>query len=147
MLWGYYEKGVSRGVHEGYLTSRRTPWYSQEHREPPPFVCTYMGRQRGDRSPFRIFWNKSRAVAANVYLLLYPKGPLQRALATRPDLYPIVFGLLQDLRPSDFIDEGRVYGGGLHKMEPRELSAMPAGAILEAIGRPVAECPATLAGF
>jgi adenine-specific DNA-methyltransferase len=146
MLWAYYEKGVSQGVHEGYLTSRRTPWYSQEHREPSPFVCTYMGRQRGDRSPFRIFWNKSRAVAANVYLMLYPKGPLQRALATRPDLYPIVFGLLQDLRPSDFIDEGRVYGGGLHKLEPKELAALPADAILEAIGRPVAECQATLAG-
>jgi adenine-specific DNA-methyltransferase len=146
-LWAYYAKGVSQGLHEGYLTSRRTPWYSQEHREPPPFVCTYMGRQRGDRSPFRIFWNKSRAIAANVYLLLYPKGPLQRALATRPELYPILIGLLQEIRSSDFIDEGRVYGGGLHKMEPKELSALPADAILAAIGRPAAPRQATLVGF
>ena len=146
-LWAYLERGVSKGLHGGYLTSRRTPWYSQEHREPAPFVCTYMGRQRGGRSPFRIFWNKSRAVAANVYLMLYPGGTLQKALGTRPELYSIVFGLLRDIRPAAFIDEGRVYGGGLHKMEPKELSAIPADAILEAIGRPAAPRQATLAGF
>jgi hypothetical protein len=143
-FWAYLESGADQGVSKGYLASRRTPWYSQEKREPPPFVCTYMGRQREGSSPFRIIWNKSRATAANVYLLLYPKGILKRALDARPDLYPVVFSLLQDIKSHSFIDEGRVYGGGLHKMEPKELAFLPAQAIVDAIGQPPAARQATL---
>jgi adenine-specific DNA-methyltransferase len=146
-LWAYFQEGVARGLHEGYLTSRRSPWYTQERRDTPPFVCTYMGRHRDGRPPFRILWNRSRAVAANVYLLLYPRGALLRALEARPGLDQVVFGLLRDIRPAHFIDEGRVYGGGLHKMEPKELAALPADVILEAIGRPAAPRPAALTGF
>jgi len=146
-LWAYLQEGVAKGLDAGYLTSRRTPWYAQERRDPPPFVCTYMGRHRGGRPPFRILWNRSGAVAANVYLLLYPKTALQRALGSRPELYPVVFGLLRDIRPAHFLDEGRVYGGGLHKMEPKELAALPADAILGTIGRNAGPCQATLAGF
>ncbi len=146
-LWAYLSEGVARSLHRGYLTSRRTPWYLQERRAPPPFVCTYMGRRRGGRPPFRILWNRSRAVAANVYLLLYPKGPLQRALEARPGLESVVFGLLQAIRPAHFIDEGRVYGGGLHKLEPKELAALPADAILAALGRTAGPGQASLAGF
>ena len=120
------------------LTSRRSPWYAQERRDTPPFVCTYMGRHRDGRPPIRILWNRSRAVAANVYLLLYPEGALRRAIEARPALDRVVFGRLRDIRPAHFIDEGRVYGGGLHKMEPGELAALPADAILEAISPPAA---------
>src|SRR5262249_2393841 len=107
----------------------RRPWYSQEKRDPAPFLCTYMGREKCDGNPFRFFWNTSRATAANVYLLLYPKGPLKAALAAQPDLYPIVFSHLKSLTDDRFINEGRVYGGGLHKMEPSELANLPAGEI------------------
>ena len=146
-LAAYLAEGVARGLDRGYLTSRRTPWYAQERREPPPFVCTYMGRPRADRPPFRIYWNRSRAVAANVYLLLYPKGPLRRAIEARPGLEGDVFRLLREIRPGHFLDEGRVYGGGLRKVEPRELAAIPADAILAALGPAGAARQATLAGF
>src|SRR5262249_34974089 len=35
-FWKYLESGKAQGVHSGYLASRRTPWYSQEKREPAP---------------------------------------------------------------------------------------------------------------
>jgi hypothetical protein len=132
-FWKYLESGRAQGVHSGYLASRRTPWYSQENREPAPFLCTYMGREKSDGNPFRFFWNKSRATAANVYLLLYPKGELKAALAARPDLYPIVFAHLQALTGEHLIKEGRVYGSGLHKMEPKELANLPADALTRII--------------
>lgn len=125
-FWQYLESGKSQGVPAGYLASRRSPWYSQEKRAPAPFLCTYMGREKDDGNPFRFFWNKSKATAANVYLLLYPRGKLKTALAARPELYPAVFAHLQSLTGKRLIKEGRVYGGGLHKLEPKELANLPA---------------------
>jgi hypothetical protein len=135
-FWRYLESGKSQGVHSGYLASRRSPWYSQEKREPAPFLCTYMGREKGDGNPFRFYWNKSRATAANVYLLLYPKGKLEAALADLPELYPIVFAQLRSLTGEHLIQEGRVYGGGLHKLEPKELANLPADALARMIQSP-----------
>jgi hypothetical protein len=134
-FWRYLEQGKALGVHSGYLARRRTPWYSQERRDPAPFLCTYMGRQKGDGNPFRFFWNQSRATAANVYLMLYPRSELKEALAARPELYPIVFAHLQSLTGEHLIKEGRVYGGGLHKIEPGELANLPADDLARIVQR------------
>jgi adenine-specific DNA-methyltransferase len=32
-----------------------------------------------------------------------------------------IWSVLDALDPDEFLGEGRVYGGGLHKMEPKEL--------------------------
>jgi hypothetical protein len=40
---------------------------------------------------------------------------------------------LQRVTPSQFISEGSVYGGGLHKVEPKELAQIPARGVLESI--------------
>ena len=139
-FWRYLDQGKAQGIHTGYLTSRRKPWYSQEKRGAAPFLCTYMGRQGSSGNPFRFFWNKSQAAAANVYLMLYPKGEMKAALDARPDLYPIIFAHLQSLTGEHLIKEGRVYGGGLHKMEPKELANLPADEIARMIQkRPVAK--------
>jgi adenine-specific DNA-methyltransferase len=124
-FWKYLENGKTTGIHETYLASKRRPWYSQEKRPPAPFVCTYMGRTRKGKKPFRVIWNKSNATAANVYLLLYPKLALAAALKETPELYSVVFDHLQSIQADTFVDEGRVYGGGLHKMEPKELERVP----------------------
>jgi hypothetical protein len=65
--------------------------------------------------------------------MLYPKGPLQRALTKQPELEASVFEALQSIAPAAFLSEGRVYGGGLHKVEPKELAHIPAGRVLESI--------------
>ncbi len=123
-LANYLAHGRSLGVDQAYLTSRRTPWYAQEERPPAPFLCSYMARPRPDRpSPLRFFWNRSQATAANGYLMLYPRAPL----ADRPDLLEAIFDHLQAIPAALLSAGGRVYGGGLHKVEPRELAAIPVG--------------------
>src|SRR5205807_607560 len=137
--WEYLQSGKAAGVPETYLTSRRTPWYSQEDRPAPPFLCTYMGRSSNGRKPFRFLWNKSKATAHNVYLLLYPKGPLQNALAKDSALYERLFDALQALDTDDIKGDGRVYGGGLFKMEPKELGAISAKFLANAVQIPLGD--------
>jgi adenine-specific DNA-methyltransferase len=127
----YLQKGREQDIHASYLASHRTPWYSQEQRPPAPFLCTYMGRSRNGKHPFRFLWNRSQATAHNVYLMLYPKGQLRDALTKDPKLQGQVFEALQQITPAQLLAEGRVYGGGLHKVEPKELALIPARAILD----------------
>jgi predicted RNA methylase len=132
-FWQYLEMGIEKGVHATYLASRRKPWYSQEDRPAPPFLCTYMGRNGSGRKPFRFIRNKSQATAHNVYLLLYPRGELKAALDADPTLHDRVFEALKAIDTGSFVGEGRVYGGGLFKMEPKELGQIPAQFILDAV--------------
>ncbi len=130
----YLEAGKKRKVHTGYLVSRRVPWYSQERRPAPPLLCTYMGRSGNQRKPFRFIWNKSMATAHNVYLLMYPKGVLRDVLIRRPEVLGEVYSALCMIEDSSLVREGRVYGGGLHKLEPKELGNLPADFLLDKIG-------------
>ena len=125
----YLRAGIDT-VAKGYLCGSRSPWYSQEKRPPAPFLCTYMGRADNDGGKaFRFIWNRSNATAANVYLLMYPKGVLNAALTSEPDLGATVLRLLNAIPCRDMTGEGRVYGGGLHKLEPLELANVTAAGI------------------
>ena len=66
--------------------------------------------------------------------MLYPKGPLRNALTKRPELEARVFQALQRITAAHLVSEGRVYGGGLHKVEPKELAQVSARSVLESIG-------------
>lgn len=128
-LHSYLQAGRARDLHLRYLCRHRTPWYAQEKRPAAPIVCTYLGRSDGgSRRPFRFIRNRSRATVANVYLAMYPKPRLLAAMAQDPRLIDRVWALLQEIPTAQLLGEGRVYGGGLHKLEPRELSnvAVPA---------------------
>jgi hypothetical protein len=125
-VWRYLQDGEARGVSERYLCRNRDPWYLQEKRTVTPFLCTYMGRGSGDgASPFRFILNRSRAIAANVYLMLYPRPWLRKELQERPGLDAEVWRALTSIPPASLRGEGRVYGGGLHKIEPKELLNTP----------------------
>ncbi len=133
-LWKYLESGRVKKIHERYLSSHRSPWYAQEKRPASPFLCTYMGRRDiAKGGPFRFILNLSNATAANVYLLLYPKLALKRLIEERPELLKTVWEALTDISPHSLVGEGRVYGGGLYKMEPRELANAPADGIIAAM--------------
>jgi predicted RNA methylase len=132
-FYAYLQKGREEGIPASYLASHRAHWYSQEQRPPAPFLCTYMGRSANGKHPFRFIWNRSAATAHNVYLMLYPKSRLQEVLRNHPELAAKVFEALQSVTAAQFISEGRVYGGGLHKVEPKELAQIPARAVLDNI--------------
>jgi adenine-specific DNA-methyltransferase len=133
-LWAYLQTGVAAGIDQGYLCQHRTPWYAQEMRAPAPFLCTYMGRQGTGRGrPFRFILNHSQATAPNVYLLLYPNPDLASHLKDHPHRLKAVWHALNDIQLETLIGEGRVYGGGLHKLEPNELANAPADQILTAL--------------
>ena len=89
-----------------------------------------MGRAANGRKPFRFIWNQSQAVASNLYLLLYPRGPLKALLAADPANAAVVVAALREICTERFLREGRVYGGGLYKMEPKELARLPADVLL-----------------
>lgn len=122
-LWCYLQTGRSQGINERYLCRQRPIWYSQDKRQPSPFLCTYMGRQSNGHNPnpFRFILNHSQAIAPNVYLNIYPKKPLADLLSQKPDLRYIIWQSLQSISTEKLIGEGRVYGGGLYKLEPKEL--------------------------
>lgn len=122
MLWQYLQMGVENGISDRYLCRHRSPWYSQENRLPSPFLCTYMGRQDTKRGrPFRFILNNSQATATNVYLMLYPKPILDKALSQNPEKIKQVWQALNEISDEMLMGEGRVYGGGLYKLEPKEL--------------------------
>lgn len=125
-LAAYLDEGKELGVHEGYLCRGRKRWYDQEQRGPAPIVCTYMGRSDGKSGrPFRFVRNHSMATVANTYLAMYPKPALQEWLSQDPGLLDKIWQQLNQINPEVLLGEGRVYGGGLHKLEPKELSKVP----------------------
>ena len=129
-LWAYLEEGKANGIADRYICRHRRRWYAQENRPPAPFVCTYLGRSdKKTGRPFRFILNDSRATAANVYLMLYPSSAFKQALESRPKLKRQVWQVLNEICPKAMLGEGRVYGGGLHKLEPKELGNVPAEAI------------------
>src|SRR5579885_2509745 len=126
----YLLVGIKKGVSKGYICSHRNPWYTQERRPACLFLCAYMGRQNSKRgTPFRFILNHSKATATNAYHMLYPKPHLQKALEADPQLARVIWQALSTISQDSLIEEGRVYGGGLHKMEPRELANVPADLI------------------
>lgn len=135
-LNAYLEEGKANGVRERYLCKHRSPWYAQEYRPPAPIVCTYLGRGNvsGGR-PFRFILNASRATVANVYLAMYPTPLMVRAMDRDPNLLRKVWNALNQVSPEVFLGEGRVYGGGLHKLEPRELGNVPAQFMADLVPR------------
>jgi len=120
-LMDYLNSAKSLGIRNRRLLKDHHPWYKQERRAPPPFLCTYMGRGSDGKPPLRFIWNKSQAIATNTYLLLYPKPTLEKILLHNPAAGAQLFSLLQRAATKGLSQNSRVQAGGLHKIEPGEL--------------------------
>jgi len=130
----YLQQGEDAGIPERYLCKHRSLWYLQESRHPAIFLCPYMGRTKSrNGKPFRFILNHSKAIAPNVYLMMYPKTRLEALILSNPELVKSVWKALNSIPIQSLIHEGRVYGDGLHKLEPRELANTPADLLLEAL--------------
>ena len=124
-MWEYLNKAKELNLMSRYLIKKRNLWYKQEQRPTPIFLCTYFGKEKENSAPLRFIWNKSNAIATNVYLLLYPKGKLQNLLEKNPSLQKNVYQYLTCISKNTMENGGRVYGGGLYKLEPSELGLLP----------------------
>lgn len=128
--WNYLQSGIDK-TSKKYLCKSRKRWYWQEQRESTYFLCSYMGRGEKNGSPIRFILNLSEAIATNSYLMLYPKEHLQKAISDNPNSVYKIWELLKDINKNAIEDEGRVYGGGLKKIEPRELAKVPCGDLMK----------------
>ncbi len=120
--WAYLEEGIAKGVHQGFLCAQREEWYFQERRAPAPFLASDMGRASSGREcPIRFFVNFSSAIVTNVFLNLYPVSELGESLRGNRERMLELGRALNGIPTASVLQAGRAYGGGLHKIEPKEL--------------------------
>jgi hypothetical protein len=118
-VWKYLQAGEKQKINKGFLCGRRNPWYKQETREPAPILLTYMGRKtKGKNTPLRFILNHSRAITLNNYLVLYPKFEMT------PFQLRHMWERLNQMSEREWKESGRVYSGGLYKVEPAELKML-----------------------
>lgn len=106
---------------ERTLVRSRKPWYKQEKRTPSKYLLTYMGRQKADSPSLYFLLNKSRALALNTYMLLYPKPWLMDLLEKNERLDEELLSCLNDSAYLNIEEGVRIYAGALQKIEPSEL--------------------------
>jgi len=108
----YIEIGIQRELPSRFLLANRKPWYSQEIRKPAPIWVGVFGREG-----IRFIWNKAGVSNLTTFHCLYP------------ELSDNECGALVAMLNSSLLQKWnsrteRSYGGGLQKVEPRDILQM-----------------------
>ena len=122
-LYKYIIEGESKGANNSYNCQKRVPWYTTESRQAAPIYMTYMGRGENASRMFRFILNESESIVTNSYLMLYPREKYKHCISDKATLIQ-VWKTLNSI-PKDRLSKcGRSYGGGLFKIEPKELELL-----------------------
>jgi hypothetical protein len=109
-LGTYLREGRELGIHEGYLASRRKPWFAPERRDDCRILFTYFNRAEP-----RFVRNRADAVPLNNWLIIEP--------ADGVDADALWLALNSEAIRGQLLVARRDYAG-MWKLEPKELSAI-----------------------
>ena len=84
---------------------------------------TYMGRGENASRMFRFILNESESIVTNSYLMLYPREKYKHCISDKATLIQ-VWKTLNSIPKDRLSKSGRSYGGGLFKIEPKELELL-----------------------
>ncbi len=111
----YLRYGESLEFHKRFLTRHRDPWYSMEKRKPAPIWVTVFGRKE-----FRFIRNYTKALNLTTFHCLYARPKFN------PDLIDAMMAYLTSSYCKEvLLEQMRVYGGGLKKLEPKDVMRIP----------------------
>lgn len=102
------------------------------------FIIPYMSRNAEGAKPFRFILNDTVCVVPNSYLLLFPKESIAE-LCGNEDLRRQIWNTLNDIPKETLLTGGRVYGGGLYKLEPGELMNIPVPDLDRLLASPISQ--------
>jgi len=110
----YIKKGEKLGIHQKYLTSCRTPWYSIENRPPAPIWVSVF-----NRTGLKFIRNEANISNLTTFHCIYP---VQSNLFDNIKIDLLFAYLITDVAKEIFEDNSREYGNGLQKFEPNDLN-------------------------
>jgi adenine-specific DNA-methyltransferase len=105
------DRGKRLKVHEAYLTSHRSPWYSVEDKAQSKIWSSVFGR-----NGLKFMWNETDALTLTSFHNFYPTK-LGKSYMDILFIY-----LSTSLAKKLFENEKREYGGGLEKFEPNDIN-------------------------
>ncbi len=119
----FLRRAQAMGADRGYIASHRKAWWAVGLHEPAPILASYMAR----RAPAFVR-NLAGVRHINIAHGIYPREPLQ------PN---VLLTLVNFLRTSVSVTQGRTYAGGLAKFEPKEMERLlvPAPSLLAQLPR------------
>ncbi len=108
----YIRYGEQKGVHEGYLTSHRSPWYAIENKAPAPIWIAAFSRDR-----IKVVRNEMMIINLTAFHGIY----IEDAAFSTEDINLLFCWLLTPTGQKLLKGNKREYGDGLDKFEPGDL--------------------------